>query len=484
MGAMTMRTALASVGLGLWLVACGGAPAGGATVAPAHAAHSAGGEVLRTSGTGQAVSVSANQRFEQAARAMRQHDEAEGARGDWNAGACNDVAGQFEGAANEQPGGAFAEAWFMRGMAFDRCGMTDQARQALQHALQVSHGGNYCRARVQLGVLQYRAHQTAEAVSSFEQAVRDDPNCVEGYTNLAMVQRERAQGNDRLQAVANIRQALARDDKFIPALNQLALTYLAEAGNDPRSQRLMLAEIVCRQAVQVSQQHTGEIAPEVRSFVADVENTWGLINIKVGQIIGALNHFRRAFQLNPNMFEAWVNYGTVNLSFRGYDDAKDAFQHAVQLRPNDYDAHIGLGVALRGLRQNQQAQAEYERAEQLDQNRPDAFYNLAVLYGNYLGDVPNMRRARQYAQQFFARAGGAPRYAEAVDRARRYDRNWRDAIQQLEAVGASSANGAAPQSGGAPATPAEGSAPSGAPAAGAPAGGAPAAPAAGEPARH
>lgn len=442
---------LLSIGLGALAAACGGGgarPAGPVT-APARAA---GGEVIRTQGTGQAVSVTAHQRFEEAARLMRQHDEANNGRGDWNEAICNEVAAKFESAANEQPGGAFAEAWFNRGLVFERCNMTEQARQSLQRALQVSRGGNYCRARVQLGVYQYRARQINEAMDTFRRAIQDDPNCVEGYTNLAMILRERGQGDDRVQAVANIRQALARDDRFIPALNQLALTYLADAGDDPRSQRLMLAGIVCMQAVQVTNQRGSEMTPEVRSYVADVYNTWGLIDIRAGQIIRALDHFRRAYQLNPNMFEAWVNYGTINLSFRGYADAREAFQHAVQLRPRDYDAHIGLGVALRGLgaqdvglalaKQNEainletqaeriesdpeanaqarqmaaqsrqraqqlrqeaqqllqrgnplldQARQEYETARQIDPSRPEAYYNLGLLHQSYLNILADDR---------------------------------------------------------------------------------------------
>jgi tetratricopeptide (TPR) repeat protein len=371
---------------------------------------------------------------------MRQHDEANNGRGDWNADACNDVGGRFERAANEQPGGAFAEAWFNRGITFERCTMTDQARQALQRAIDVSQGHNYCRARVQLGVYQYRAHQTAEARSSFESAIHDDPNCVEGYTNLAMLQRESGSADDRRAAVGNIRQALARDDRYIPALNQLALTYLAEAGDDPRSQRLMLAGIVCSQAAQVTGQHTAEMAADVRGFVADIYNTWGLIDIKSGQIIRALNHFRQAFQLNPTMFEAWANYGTINLSFRGYSDAREAFQHATELRPNDYDAHIGLGVALRGLQQYPQAQAEYERAQQLDANRPDSFFNLGVLYDSYINTgVGDLTRGIQFLEQFLTKAGGQARFQDSISRAEQHIRNDCQAINALNAVAAMNA---------------------------------------------
>ena len=490
---MNTTRILLVVGTALASVACGGSSGGSssssggahhAEVDHAHAAHTAGGEVIRTQGTGQAVSLTAHQRFEAAAHSMHDHDEANNGHGDWVAGVCNDVAGQFGDAANEQPGGAFAEAWFDQGLVYMRCANTDRARASMEHAIQVSQNQNYCRARAQLGVYQYRAGQHGDAETTFNRAIHDDANCVEAYTNLAMLQRERNQGQDAVNAVGNIRQALARDDKYVPALNQLALTYLAQAGDDPRSQRLMLAGIVCSQAIQVTTAHASDMPADVRGFVADVYNTWGLIDIRSGQIIRALDHFRHAFQTNPNMFEAWVNYGTINLSFRGYQDAHDAFQHAVQLRDNDYDAHIGYGVALRGLGQFPDAQHEYERAQQLDSNRPDSYYNLGLLNESYMGGtVPDLQRAVGLLNQFISKAGSTPRYADAVARAQHHLRNLRDAINALNAAaalnnappaGGSAAPAAGGNSGGSSASPAPaggGSGGSAAPAAGAGGGG-------------
>jgi tetratricopeptide (TPR) repeat protein len=452
---LTHSKILSAAGVGLVVMSCGGG--GGATsgtVTAANAARGAGGEVIRTS-SGQAVSATANQHFERGAAAFRQHDEANNGRGDWTEAVCNEVAGIFETAANAQPNGAFPEAWFNRAMAFERCNLRDRVRESLDRAIRAARGNKYCRAQAQLGVLQFRAGQIEPALNTFQQAIRDDQNCVEAYTNAAAILRERNrpaggpdQPSDRQQAVNYIRQALARDDRHIPALNQLALVYLQDAGDDPRSQRLFLAGIVCSQAVQVAQQHANEIPAEIRSYVADVYNTWGLVNIKIGQIIRALENFRRASTLNPNLYEAFVNYGTINLNFRGYEEARNAFQRAVELRPNEYDAHIGLGVALRGLGNTQQAQQEYERARQIDGNRPDAFYNLALLNMSYMGNqVEDLQRAQQFFEQFQqkANASGNPgRYANELARTTRHIANIRQTIQAQQQGG-----GAAPAAAGA-----------------------------------
>lgn len=451
------RSKVVSIGFGIVLAACGGrGGSAGGTVTAANAARTPGGEIVRSTATGQAVSSTAMQHFERGTAAFRQHDEANNGRGDWNEAICNEVAGIFEQAANAQPNGAFPEAWFNRAMAFDRCNMLDRERESLERALRGARGNKYCRAQAQLGVLQMRAGQLEPALNTFQTAIRDDANCVEAYTNAAAILRERnrpavgSEPSDRQQAVNYIRQALARDDRHIPALNQLALLYLQEAGDDPRSQRLFLAGIVCAQAVQVVAQHQDEIPAEIRSYVADIYNTWGLVNIKIGQVIRALENFRRATTINPNLYEAFVNYGTINLNFRGYEEARNAFARAVELRPNEYDAHIGLGVALRGLGQIAQAQAEYERAKALDPNRPDAYYNLALLSMSYQGgERDDLVRAQGLFREFQAKVNGSNnpgRYANEMARSAQHLRNLQDAINALDAVAAmnsSSATGGA-----------------------------------------
>jgi tetratricopeptide (TPR) repeat protein len=428
-------------------------------------ATTAGGQTITTA-SGQAVSQNAHDRFNAAAQAMKAHDDANNGRGDWTNDTCNEVAAQFEEAAQAQPGGNFPEAWFNRGLVFLRCNMNDQATTALNRALQAANG-NYCRAKVQLGVMAYRARDTSRARTLIEEAIRQDPtHCVEGYSNLAMLLREQNPSTDQqwAEVIGNIRRALALDDRYLPARNQLALSYLQQAGDDPNSQRIFLAGLVCAQAAQVAQQYQAELSADVRSYLADIHNTWGIVDIRRGEIIKALAHFQRAFQLNPNMFEAWVNYGTINLSFRGYQDAREAFQRAVELRNDSYDAHIGLGVALRGLAAAQdrdqallqQAQQEYERAQQIDATRPDAYYNLGVLYMSYMGgQIADLERAKSFLQQFQQRAANNARYATHNAQAAQHIRNIDQTIAALRAMASipGASNTTTPPAGGTAPTP-------------------------------
>lgn len=358
--------------------ACGGGAsqtAGGGTTA----AGAAGG--VRSS-SGAIVSKEAEANWKKAVEAFNAADKA-----GWNPGTCESVAESFRDA-NKRQGGKFAEAIFMTGLVADRCGNPSEALKFYNQALELDP--KLCGARTGVGIDHFRNGREAQAYSTFEQAVRSDPRCTEGYVNLAMMQMARhGAGNE--EALNNLRRALAIDAQYLPAFNQMALLFLGRAKDNRKM--LDLAAVVCRQAQLIDANY------------APIYNTWGLINVRKENVFDALRMFERAMQLDPNHFEAHMNFGQITLSFRGYEDAKRAFSKAVELRPKDYDARIGLGAALRGLNDTDGAKKQYEEARAIDAARPEAYFNLGLLYQDYLsGSVEDMKQALTYYDQFVQRA--------------------------------------------------------------------------------
>jgi tetratricopeptide (TPR) repeat protein len=356
------------------------------------------GRVIVT-GDGTEVTEQAHRHWQAAVQQFQQFEEQ-----GWNAERCEASIDAFEEAVSAQ-GGGFTEAIFMAGLSAERCNDMERARGFYNQAL--ASNERYCKARAGIGVMQMDAGQEAEAEQTFQRALRDDPQCTEAYVNLAVIQRKRGGAQVR-EALNNLRRALAIDSNYLPAFNQMALLYLDLAEGQNNQQMLDLAGVVCRQAQLIDRDY------------APIYNTWGLVNVRKDNIVEALQLFERATRLDATMFAAYMNFGQITLSFRGYEDARNAFRKAVELRPNEYDAHIGLGAALRGLRQMDEAQAEYERAIQIDGNRPEAYFNLGVLYQDYRsGSVADLRRAKGFYQQFLSKVGGNARFAESVENVRR-----------------------------------------------------------------
>jgi tetratricopeptide (TPR) repeat protein len=286
-------------------------------------------------------------------------------------------------------------------VSYARCNQRENALSFYNKALR--QNSKLCGARVGVGLDALDQGRDSNALREFQAAVKDDPQCTEGYVNLAALQRR---GGDVKEALNNLRRALAIDAQYLPAFNEMALLYLQQAQDNKKM--LDLAEVVCSQA------------QKINASYAPVYNTWGLIDLRRDEIIAAAAKFQRASELDPKIFEAHMNFGQITIGFRGYEDAKKSFTQALSLQPKDYDAMVGLGVALRGLDQTDKAEEMYNKAKGLQANRPESYYNLGVLYQDFKdGTTDQMKTARSYYEQFMTRAGSDPRYAAAVEEIKR-----------------------------------------------------------------
>jgi tetratricopeptide (TPR) repeat protein len=410
-----------------------------------------------TTASGIAVNENAKEKFQAALDAFLAHDKA----GDWNDGACAEVAKMFDNAASSQ--GKFPEATFDAGLAYQRCKNDQQAKDHFSRAL--SDDPKFHYAKVQLALYQFKADNNIDAaIGQLQQAVLDAQyQNVPALVNLALLemQRDGTTGSNDCKddmecAKKNLQRALAIDDAYMPALNQLALYYFAQAkkragafhGRGGRSiatnaaigrradvQQLELAALVASQAMQKNASY------------APIYNTAGLVQNELGKINLAVQFFQKAAALDPTFFEAQMNYGEVNLSFRGFQPAEGAFRKALSMRPNDYDAHLGLALALRGQitdsnydAQVAAVQAELDACKKIDAARPDAYYNEGILTQEFRAKAGGGKDATKAALKqaitiltdFTQKASGKTEYDGAVKKAKDRIQDANDIITFLD----------------------------------------------------
>jgi len=58
----------------------------------------------------------------------------------------------------------------------------------------------------------------------------------------------------------------------------------------------------------------------------------------------AVEAYKRAIHINPDLWEAHNNLGFDYVELGHYDEAIEAYKQAIRLKPDDEDAHYGLGV--------------------------------------------------------------------------------------------------------------------------------------------
>jgi Tfp pilus assembly protein PilF len=440
------------------LVACGGGGIQGGGSAKVLSASDKSG---RSTGTGHEVSKAAAASFDSALEAFLNHDK----KGDWSEASCKDIADQFVKAAQSQTSAtnrAFPEALYNAGLTDQRCGKDADARKQFEAAAQAD--SSFHRAKAQLVLYDYQKTGDLDStITQLDQIIRDAKfQNVEALVSLAALQMDRNSDqadsdgkNDLERAQRNLQRALAIDDGYMPAFNQLANYYLELAKNavgtnktrsrkgkrgmevsgaktvDANGQQLDLAALVASQA----QRKNPNYAP--------IHNTTGLIQVELKNFNAAVKSFGRARALDPKFFEAQMNYAAVNLSFRGYEEAEKAYREALKLRPNEYEAQLGLALAIRGQINDSnfdksvaEAQAHLDAAKKIDGARPETYYNEAILTQEFRakrGDpATGLGKASEQYQAFIEKAGDDPVYAQAVKRSKDRMQDIQDTIKFIK----------------------------------------------------
>jgi len=452
-----LRKSFMAVGALIVAVGCGG----GSTTPEAKAPANPSG---KQSASGAAVSKEAADKFDGALQEFAAVD----GKGQWDSASCKSIGEAFKAAADEQKSAtnqSLAEALYNSGLAYQRCGMDKEARGAFEQAVSVN--SKFHRARVQLALYDYqRTNNLDSAIGSLEQIIHDAQfQNVEALVAVAALQMERgsdqsnSDGKDDLErAKRNLQRALAIDDSYMPAFNQLAIYYLeqakakAEAGGKRKGKRRGLVAASSK-AVQVNEQML-DLAALVASQAqrknpkyAAIHNTSGLIQVELRNFNGAVKSFAAARALDADFFEAHMNYAAVNLSFRGFEQAEAAYREALRLRPAEYEAHLGLALAIRGQispanRDEKLGEAEKQLAEakKLASSRPETYYNEAILTQEFKAkaqpdeekSIAMMKTAIRQYEDFIGKAGSDSAFADAVKRSKERIQDMRDTIKFLE----------------------------------------------------
>ncbi len=317
---------------------------------------------------------------------IRRQNSAQGAA--WSQVQCQEVADLFETVSDDTSAG-IAEAIYARGVAFQQCSMHEQAKAAFQKALEMK--ANYPPAMIQLGLYALLDGNNASAEDYFKKAYAADITAYQAYINLAVMAFAQGRFRPGQQAVEGaadilIGSALAVQADAVVALENLARFFFDYSQAAEANQRFRrFAQLVCQYAITKNPRY------------APIYNLRGLIFLAEENIRAAISDFRKASEMDPDFFEAYMNYATLNLGFRGYDQAYGAYEQALRIRPDSYDALIGIGVAIRGLASEQEALEgdgeiiegtrytydmaiqKYEAAKALDATRPEAYFNIALI---------------------------------------------------------------------------------------------------------
>lgn len=110
-----------------------------------------------------------------------------------------------------------------------------------------------------------------------------------------------------------------------------------------------------------------------------------------GKLTAAIESYQKGLKINPQDARAYFNLGTALRDNGALNDAINSYQKAITLFPNYTDAHNNLGETLRDLGDMDLAIKSYQAALSLDPSHAQANYNMAeflVLTKQYTQAIP------------------------------------------------------------------------------------------------
>jgi Tfp pilus assembly protein PilF len=108
----------------------------------------------------------------------------------------------------------------------------------------------------------------------------------------------------------------------------------------------------------------------------------------------AMEAFKRALELRPDLVVARLRYATYLLESGGAQEALPLLQKAVKYDPDNLDAHLSLGDAYRLTGDYKKAKAEFDWVRTKSGNLPEVHYNLGLLY-LFAPGIPGMNAKQQ-----------------------------------------------------------------------------------------
>ncbi|MHA1530010.1 MAG: tetratricopeptide repeat-containing sulfotransferase family protein [Alphaproteobacteria bacterium] len=220
-----------------------------------------------------------------------------------------------------------------------------------------------------LGAVNAAAGRLDEAVASYTEALRIEPDYVEAHYNLGVALNDLGKHEE---AVASYTEAVRIKPDYAATHNNL--------GN-------ALKALGRHEEAIASYTEALRIEPDN----AEAQNNLGVALNDLGKHEEAIASYRKALRLKPDIAEVHGNLGTALGDFGKHEEAVASYTKALQITPGDARAHYHLGVALKTLGRHEEAIARLTEALRLKPDYAEAQRILGTL-GNYQTDDPQIAR--------------------------------------------------------------------------------------------
>jgi tetratricopeptide (TPR) repeat protein/mono/diheme cytochrome c family protein len=155
-----------------------------------------------------------------------------------------------------------------------------------------------------------------------------------------------------------------------------------------QQRRLADAAAVYREGLKIGPDHAAVLqraaaagAPSVAAFYVATHNNLGAVLVRQGETAEAIEHFRRALDLDRDFADIHYNMGDALRVEGKIPEAIDAYRAALKLEPGLASAHSSLGQVLGARGQVDEALVHFREAVRLNPDSADDHNNIGAMLG-------------------------------------------------------------------------------------------------------
>lgn len=100
--------------------------------------------------------------------------------------------------------------------------------------------------------------------------------------------------------------------------------------------------------------------------------------VSIGQMDGAIVHFKNAIQIFPDYLDARNDLGVVYMKLKRSDEAVEQFQSAIEISPKSYNPRLNLAIILLGKRQYAKAADQLNQCISIDSSQASGHLYLGT----------------------------------------------------------------------------------------------------------
>jgi tetratricopeptide (TPR) repeat protein len=338
---------------------------------------------------------------------------------------------------------AFADAHNDLGEVLLRLGRTDAAIASCRRALALRPRfaaalGNLANAERARGAL-------SAAIAGYRRVIALEPGLAEAHRNLGSALLE---AGEKAAAIVSLQRAVELRPDFAAAVAQLARALTADGRGEEairHYERLLARD----RRVEILDEYAGLLAGLghyrasascYRDLLTRMPGN-GRLHANLGHVLhclgdfsAAVEHCRRAIQLEPQLPEAHLHLGNSLLALNTLYEAEAAYGAGLKIAPDHAALHTAHAMAERALGRLADAEASTRRALEL---RPDAADSLALL-GSLAIDHGRFDEAAVLLRKALAMDPDLPEALVSLTTLRKMspaDVPWRDAAERVLARG-------------------------------------------------